>query len=198
MADNKVAKVYDAVLELVNRQSNPLKITVSEIADKCGIGKGTVYEYFKSKDDIFIKTFKHFTELVIKDIESIEGNTFEELFYGYYDQLVKMQKKCNAAFLTIMFGDSRFMVTEDMAIRVNSILEPLKECMKVYTTKMLIRGIEEGILSSDIDEFSVYYASMGVVSTLFTANSPIGENIFKDIKPTVEACYKCYIKLLKN
>jgi TetR/AcrR family fatty acid metabolism transcriptional regulator len=31
---------------------------IIDIAEKAGIGKGTVYEYFESKDDIFFELFK--------------------------------------------------------------------------------------------------------------------------------------------
>jgi TetR/AcrR family fatty acid metabolism transcriptional regulator len=33
-----------------------------DIAEEAGIGKGTIYEYFKSKDDIFFESFHHFME----------------------------------------------------------------------------------------------------------------------------------------
>ena len=48
----KKAAVFRAVLHLL-RQGRPLgDLKVSEIAEAAGIGKGTVYEYFASKDEI--------------------------------------------------------------------------------------------------------------------------------------------------
>lgn len=196
-ADSKIFKVYDVVLELVNKESNPLKITISEIADKCGIGKGTVYEYFKSKEDIFIKTFNYFITLVIKDIESIEGDNFKGLFYAYYDQLVRMQKKCNAAFLTIMLGDSRFIPSIEIENGIKEILVPMKKCMENFTKKLIIQGISEGVLSEKLEIDNIYFASMGIVSSIFASNSPIGNDIYIDKKlASADSCYKCYVKLL--
>ncbi len=37
-----------------------------DIAEAAGIGKGTIYEYFKSKEDIFIEAFEYF----MKDMET--------------------------------------------------------------------------------------------------------------------------------
>lgn len=193
---DKVAMVYNAVLELVNKQNNPFKITVSEIADKSGIGKGTVYEYFKSKDDIFIKTFKYFSEKVIENLEAIECNSFREMFDEFYNHLVKMQSMCNAAYLTIMFGDSRLIVTEDLSVKINLIIEPLNKSMENYITMMIAKGIEEGIVSTLIEPINVYFASMGVVTMVFAANSPIEKISENKHLIDVESCYKAFIKQL--
>lgn len=48
----KKAAVFGAVLELL-RQGRPLgDLKVSEIAEAAGIGKGTVYEYFSSREEL--------------------------------------------------------------------------------------------------------------------------------------------------
>ena len=48
----KKAAVFRAVLHLL-RQGRPLgDLKVSEIAEAAGIGKGTVYEYFPSREEL--------------------------------------------------------------------------------------------------------------------------------------------------
>jgi len=37
---------------------------ISDIAEAAGIGKGTIYEYFRSKDEIFVESFQFFLEKV--------------------------------------------------------------------------------------------------------------------------------------
>jgi len=39
-----------------------------EIAEAAGIGKGTIYEYFRSKDDIFLEAFRYFKNEVDAEI----------------------------------------------------------------------------------------------------------------------------------
>ena len=43
--------ILDAMQELMNK-SNAQTISVSDIAKKAGIGKGSIYYYFKSKEEI--------------------------------------------------------------------------------------------------------------------------------------------------
>ena len=46
------AKVYEAALTLTARGISPAAMTIQQLADAAGIGKGTVYEYFASKEEI--------------------------------------------------------------------------------------------------------------------------------------------------
>ncbi len=46
------AKVYEAALTLTARGISPAAMTIQQLADAAGMGKGTVYEYFSSKDEI--------------------------------------------------------------------------------------------------------------------------------------------------
>ena len=45
----KVEKLYGAVIHLLEDGKNVSSLTVAEITEKAGIGKGTAYEYFRSK-----------------------------------------------------------------------------------------------------------------------------------------------------
>ena len=49
--------VYEAVLRLMARGEQLHTVTVQQIAQEAGIGKGTVYEYFTSREEILSKTF---------------------------------------------------------------------------------------------------------------------------------------------
>ncbi len=48
----KVRALYKAVVELFLEGADLNNLTVSEIAAKAGIGKGTVYEYFSNKEEM--------------------------------------------------------------------------------------------------------------------------------------------------
>ncbi len=46
------AAVYEAALQLIAQGVSPAALKIQQLADAAGIGKGTVYEYFSSKDEI--------------------------------------------------------------------------------------------------------------------------------------------------
>ena len=46
------AAVYEAALQLIARGVSPAAMTIQQLADTAGIGKGTVYGYFSSKEEI--------------------------------------------------------------------------------------------------------------------------------------------------
>lgn len=46
------AAVYEAALRLIGQGVSPAALKIQQLADAAGIGKGTVYEYFSSKEEI--------------------------------------------------------------------------------------------------------------------------------------------------
>lgn len=48
----KVLAMYRAVVDLINEGSDIKALKVSDITGRAGIGKGTAYEYFSSKEEI--------------------------------------------------------------------------------------------------------------------------------------------------
>lgn len=63
----KKEKILEASIKVFSKKG--LKNTkISDIALKAGIGKGTLYEYFKSKDEVFSATFYFFMERLDKAI----------------------------------------------------------------------------------------------------------------------------------
>lgn len=59
----KRGRILDAAIR-VFAQRGVKNTKIAEIAEKAGIGKGTVYEYFQSKDEIISAGFRYFMEHV--------------------------------------------------------------------------------------------------------------------------------------
>lgn len=65
--EDKKVQIIDAAL-LVFSKVGFSKTKIQDIADQAGIGKGTVYEYFKSKNELFEMTIIRFIELLNTEI----------------------------------------------------------------------------------------------------------------------------------
>lgn len=76
------------------------EVTLDEIAKEVGIAKGTLYLYFKSKADLFIKVFTKILDKVISDLRDIINsggdltNTLS-LIFNYYENSIRKDKYFN-------------------------------------------------------------------------------------------------------
>lgn len=93
----KVAAMFEAVLELLASGRELSSLKVSEITEKAGIGKGTAYEYFSTKEEIIAgaieyEAARHFS-IILGFMEA--GQTFEEIIYSGLDMLEAANEKYN-------------------------------------------------------------------------------------------------------
>jgi AcrR family transcriptional regulator len=54
----KKAKIIKAAITIFS-QTGYTGTRIAEVARAAGIGKGTIYEYFRSKEDLFFATFEY-------------------------------------------------------------------------------------------------------------------------------------------
>lgn len=57
--------------------------SIQEIADACGIAKGTLYNYFESKDDVMLSVLKYYSGMIMAEVEKIANDqtlTSKEIF----------------------------------------------------------------------------------------------------------------------
>ena len=57
----KRERILEAAVKVFSKKGRS-GTKISDIADAAGIGKGTIYEYFQSKDEVFAASFYHFME----------------------------------------------------------------------------------------------------------------------------------------
>jgi len=59
-----------------------VSVRVADIADRAGIGKGTVYEYFSSKEELLFAVFEWINEGIAERVQELlaEGGTIRERF----------------------------------------------------------------------------------------------------------------------
>ncbi len=101
--EEKKAKILEASLKIFSKNGfNNTKI--SDIAEEAGIGKGTIYEYFKSKDELFTASFYYFME---KFEEGISLQLFRiheplEKLRAYFSALTDMFDGDYLEYLAIM------------------------------------------------------------------------------------------------
>jgi len=77
---DKELAIFNGVIDLIKRGANIYSVTVSEIAKASGVGKGTIYEYFRTKEEVISKAIlynmKREVEHAIERVE--QKNNFKD------------------------------------------------------------------------------------------------------------------------
>lgn len=134
----KVRQLYAAVLELVTEGVDVNAIKVSDITQKAGIGKGTAYDYFDTKEDIIICALIYAVSGMINRIkvEISQYESFkmqvEQLFTAVEKELV--ERECFMRFVHMM-TDSSFYAT---TLQQRAALDVHKECDAMVLLRQMV------------------------------------------------------------
>ena len=186
--------VFKAFKNILFSDSDITKITVSEIAKEAGIGKGTVYEYFDSKEEIIAKSlvYNFYEEVNILSSKIDENLTFKENCYILFDFLINRLMTISPYFKLL---SSNFKIKDFCGyLKNDSILDNLKKELDSVTYKIISLGISEGIIKENDDKDYQYFVMRSACSGL--ANS-IHENKPKDLESCKDYTYKFIEKALK-
>jgi AcrR family transcriptional regulator len=118
--------------------------TIDEIADRCGLAKGTIYIYFKSKEELYASIMAEGMSFLKRELESlaeyppVEKGLVENAFRAYYRFYQQ-----NRNYFRIMFLSSQ----PDMRTRVPDELhqacsETGRECLTIVRN-LIQEGIEK-------------------------------------------------------
>ena len=116
-----------------------MKVTISELAKASNIGKGTIYEYFKNKEDIVFEILNVLVEGFNKELfEKLSrvNTTFEKLlifsefFYSSEDDLKKIYKEFLAISLTSSNHSLKEYATKIESFYYSVLDDILKEGIK--------------------------------------------------------------------
>lgn len=191
--------VFKAFKNILFSHSNITKITVSDIAKEAGIGKGTVYEYFSSKEEIIAKSLVYnFYEVVNKLSTKInEENSFEKNCYILFDFLIDKVTTLSPYFKlftnNFKLKDFYGYIQDD-----SELINTLKEDVYSTTYKVLSIGVNEGIIRKNDDIkyqlFVIRSACSGISNSICDNNYLVSPNEIESYK---KFAYELIIRALK-
>ncbi|MBQ7343764.1 MAG: TetR/AcrR family transcriptional regulator [Clostridia bacterium] len=85
-----IENVKEQLLAEAARQIRELgysKTTIRSVAGACGVGVGTVYNYFPSKDMLIASFMLEDWQRALAKMRSVDGGKAEEIFLAVYDSL---------------------------------------------------------------------------------------------------------------
>ncbi len=133
---------------------------VSEIASEAGVADGTIYLYFKNKDDLLISLFEDRMEWIIDrlhcELEAVDGGVLDKLraFVHMHFHLA-VENRDLAEFITVELRQSAKFVKEYKNPKFADYLKILQSLIE--------EGQQQNILRSDLDSKLVGRALFGAL-----------------------------------
>ncbi|RRS31059.1 MAG: hypothetical protein P794_04950 [Epsilonproteobacteria bacterium (ex Lamellibrachia satsuma)] len=143
------------------------KLTISQIAQTAGVGKGTIYEYFENKEDIvfeIITTFIVEHEKKLEEISLADISTREKLFHFFYllfeNETAKKHLNIYKEFLAI-----------SLTHEAKEMLEFSEQCREKFIM-ILNRILEVGTTSGELNgEMQISASSLVLFGTGLVVDS---------------------------
>lgn len=154
----KVLLIYNAVIKLLEEGEDINVIKVSAITQRAGIGKGTAYDYFSSKEDIIASAIAFHIKKIIEELH--QDLMKYDSFAGQLNCLLDLakekllQQECVTRYV--------HMKTDSSAIsrNIQKIMEkePTEKYLFVGLLKTLLeKAIERGEIRADLPmDYLVY------------------------------------------
>ncbi len=168
----KVARMYGAVLEMLEEGMDSANIHVSAITERAGIGKGTAYEYFDSKEEIVACSLVYQAQWMFGWLRDAleEKESFREQLFFLLDEIEKDngKKNCFLRFVHMVTDNSEFsrLVREKLTADAFSAHLPAN-----IFSKILERGVERGELRGDLPMNYMVYCLFSHLLTYLLAVS---------------------------
>lgn len=160
----KALKMYEAVHELLAEGVDAASIKVSDITKRAGIGKGTAYEYFSTKEEIIAKALYYELYNNFKMVLAIiygEGS-FEEKYFNILDYMWNNNMKSNAfkTLVSVMHGTSNpenafsgFGVGACMATNGGEAMADSACVIENALNYFVGQAVSEGLITEENDTF---------------------------------------------
>lgn len=191
--------ILEAVVLLSNRFSSPHEITISAIAEQAGVGKGTVYEYFQSKEDIFIEAVGYFINNRLEKLFYLPfQGTFREQFEQLANETTEVIRR-NRAFFRMIFISNQ-LEEYNAEVFCNSISSQRDEFVGKLVgllSRLAEHGKKEGIIEKIPSERDMIFAFLCVAMALSGIGPASMEFLKEDVRGDFpDFIYSKFVKLL--
>lgn len=183
----KSQKILDALQQLLEEKSIQ-HISVSEIAEKAGIGKGSIYYYYPSKDAIVDALIKRNYEQPLQTAKSLSSRTDISSF----TRMAMLFQACrNSSAVFIRQKHRSETSAQDLALLHQKYLNYLVSELKPVLTEIISQGITCGEIHFD------YPAALSEIALIVLAVK-LDNSLVPSTPEEVEDTLKGLISLLEK
>ena len=193
----KEIAIFNGIIALMEKGANPYSIKVSDIAKEADVGKGTIYDYFTSKEEAISQAILYNIQAEIEAAYSRirRKNGFKEKFYEILHGIAECVDNNISTFKMLLSVGGTQEFYEYLSDYKCNLSEHVSRINELYG-HLLKTGIKEGVIARGENP---YYQTMAVSSTIIGFTQYFGQrNLGLDIsiEDAMEASYKLLIKAL--
>lgn len=193
----KEIAVFEGLINLMREGANPYSIKVSDIAKAASIGKGTVYDYFDSKEEVISKAIIYNISMEINAafVRIRNKESFKDKFYEVL-QIIVDNLENNLSTFNMLLSAGGVQEFYEYLVDDKYDLSAFISIVNDEVGKLIKLGFNEGLIST---KESCYYQLMAVQGAIsgfshYISNKDLYKNI--NVKEAMDTAYKILIKAL--
>ena len=196
--NEKVLAMYRAVRELLEEGVNPEQIKVSDVTGRAGIGKGTAYEYFRSKEELIMRAINYDFRVQYEKLKGTirESGNFRSAIYSGFDWIENCagKKRIMAQIL-----DMPRLKTRNEQKNVKCPAETMdRSLVREVISDMVQIGVQEGCIHDGIPRRLMELEVFGRCMQYFIFLISRTEENNDEIQETKDFIYDSMIKSLQR
>ncbi len=143
--------------------------SVSEIAENACVGKGTIYEYFDSKEELFFKVFEWFSRELASSITvniSVLGGSASGRLSAIGESIIASWDQIKGMF-SLVFEFWAASASSHGKERFKASFRDIYSDYRKIISSLIMEGIERGEFRADLDAKALAAALVGTWDALF-------------------------------
>lgn len=160
-------KIFHGVLALARQGGQLHAVTVQQIATAAGLGKGTLYEYFSSKEEILAATMLWCIDQELSALEERleQAQTYEEHLETVQQFTMELMRKRASSYRMISAALAAPQTVGELPVQAQEALKQRKDRLMNLIRQIINIGRRESqIGQSCSDEYCLYVIKAALLS----------------------------------
>lgn len=195
---SKREEILDAVIALSDHCTAPTELTISAIAEQAGVGKGTVYEYFSSKEEILAEAINHFIDFYLGQLSGMAfDGTFREGFDRIMEEINTIFKEHRSFFRVVFVFDQIEEYDSALSQRILRKRNELMERLTEILARLVQVGKDKGIITGEPGKQDMVFAFICIAAALsHTGDNACGFYPENGTQHLLDFFFEKFVKLL--
>ena len=144
----KEIEIFESVLALLSEGKSMVELSTREIAEKANMGKATLYEYFKSKEELIGSAMVYAMDS-LSEMTSIY-TAYEDPKKGLYEYYKRLYEEFSLFLMALA------RLREEHTTKYSEKLDYCFDCIRTMDVRLLGYLRSKGAISSRDDQYMLY------------------------------------------